>query len=130
MIYELIYIAIPAAIVVGMLFIIDRLRWQAFSLRGNDPKVLHKPLQKHSSPGVRTMLRYFRTKRARNKVWGQLTAGEKAEHCRRVYRNLVLHPTRVEDYEGALNADKEYGGEILVENFTKIYSIEPKPPEF
>lgn len=130
MTYELIYLAITAVVIVGVLFLFDRLRFKAFTLRGKTPEISHNPTQHHLSQGVRTMLMYFMTKSERNKVWGQLTAGEKAEHCRHVYGNLVLHPTRVEDYKGALNTDKEYGGDIPVENFAKIYSIEPKPPEF
>ena len=70
------------------------------------------------------------SKRVRNQAWRQLTDEEKAENCRRSHRNLKLHPTRVEDYEGTLNADKEYGDEIPLENFNRIYSIEPKPLEF
>lgn len=130
MIIELIYLTIPTLILVGMLFLIDRLRWQAVSLPGSAPVVSYNTPLLHSSTGVRTMLRYFISKRARNQAWRQLTDEEKAEHCRRFHRNLVLHPTKVEDYEGALNGDKDYGNEIPMEKFSKIYSIEPRPPEF
>lgn len=124
MIIELIYLAIPTLILVGMLFLIGRLRGQAVSLPRSASIIRYNPPLLHSSPGAMTIFRFFMSKRARNKAWRQLTAEEKAEHCRRVHRNLVLHPTRVEDYEGALNGD-----ETPAEKFSRIYSIEPRPPE-
>lgn len=74
----------------------------------------------------------YMNKTNRDSAWKKIPKVERKNYVRTSFRNQLMHPMYVEDYEDEMgiqltDADKGFGNEIYMTHFKVLYIIENKP---